>query len=303
MGSPDSIAHSHTMADDELEQELLMVAGRNRSGGGKQPRAPPAKKKGGKKRGGAEDEDYEEDDGSEDLFGSDDEEEEEEDEEEDEEEEEEEEVEERPKPKRKAAAGSSGGGGKRARREEEEEEQEDDDEDDDLDDDDVENLYFDEADKRRLQAMTELDREMILSERAEERDKQRQRRALIKSAKEAAAAEKVRRQCCIWAWGGEATMFSLIRSASTCAACPHAPMHAHNSNAHFIPHPVSGFLASHTSMPFPLLQGPRRSRSLRQRPGADDRADKDSAIRQIRAARARQEGKKKKGERGRAQLI
>ena len=56
---------------------------------------------------------------------------------------------------------------------------------------------------------------------------------------------------------------------------------------------------SHTSH---TTQGPRRSRSLRQRPGADDRADKDSAIRQIRAARARQEGKKKKkGEKGKVQ--
>ena len=50
-------------------------------------------------------------------------------------------------------------------------------------------LYLDAADRARLEAMTELDREMILSDRAEERDKLRQRKALLKSAK--GAADKV----------------------------------------------------------------------------------------------------------------
>lgn len=45
--------------------------------------------------------------------------------------------------------------------------------------------------RHKLEAMTELEREMILADRAEERDKARQRKALLKSAKEA-AADKVR---------------------------------------------------------------------------------------------------------------
>eukprot|EP00195_Chlamydomonas_chlamydogama_P013406 CAMPEP_0202908834 /NCGR_PEP_ID=MMETSP1392-20130828/47336_1 /ASSEMBLY_ACC=CAM_ASM_000868 /TAXON_ID=225041 /ORGANISM="Chlamydomonas chlamydogama, Strain SAG 11-48b" /LENGTH=216 /DNA_ID=CAMNT_0049598343 /DNA_START=112 /DNA_END=759 /DNA_ORIENTATION=- len=45
-------------------------------------------------------------------------------------------------------------------------------------------LYIDDNDRRKLEAMTELEREMILAERAEERDKQRQRKELLKKAKD-----------------------------------------------------------------------------------------------------------------------
>lgn len=69
---------------------------------------------------------------------------------------------------------------KRGRKQTQEEEDEDDDDEDGYGSD----LYIDEEDRRKLEAMTELEREMILAERAEERDKIRQRKALLKSAKQ-----------------------------------------------------------------------------------------------------------------------
>ena len=57
--------------------------------------------------------------------------------------------------------------------------------DDDMGDDDDgygSDLYKDEDDRRMLASMTELDREMILHDRAEARDKERQRKALLKNA-------------------------------------------------------------------------------------------------------------------------
>jgi RNA polymerase-associated protein RTF1 len=61
----------------------------------------------------------------------------------------------------------------------------DDDSDLDLD----EGLFQDEEDRRKLLAMTELDREMILAERAEQRDKERQRRELLQQQR--ASSQKV----------------------------------------------------------------------------------------------------------------
>jgi RNA polymerase-associated protein RTF1 len=51
-------------------------------------------------------------------------------------------------------------------------------------------LYIDEEDRAKLAAMTELQREMILADRAEERDQLRQRRALLKQSK--SVADKAR---------------------------------------------------------------------------------------------------------------
>lgn len=62
---------------------------------------------------------------------------------------------------------------KRARPQPEEEEEEGD------DDGYGSDLYVDDEDRDRLQAMTELDREMILADRAEKRDQDRQRRQLL----------------------------------------------------------------------------------------------------------------------------
>lgn len=62
---------------------------------------------------------------------------------------------------------------KRARAQPEEEEEEGDDDGYDSD------LYAGDEDRDRLQAMTELDREMILADRAEKRDQDRQRRQLL----------------------------------------------------------------------------------------------------------------------------
>ncbi|PNW85650.1 hypothetical protein CHLRE_03g196450v5 [Chlamydomonas reinhardtii] len=73
-------------------------------------------------------------------------------------------------PRRKKAATSKRG--KKVQSEE-------DDEDDDSDFDDEEGLYENEEDRRKLMAMTELEREMILADRAEQRDKERQRRQLL----------------------------------------------------------------------------------------------------------------------------
>lgn len=52
-----------------------------------------------------------------------------------------------------------------------------------------EDLFENADDKRRLMEMNELDREMILAERAEKRDKERQRKQLLQQGK--TAAEKV----------------------------------------------------------------------------------------------------------------
>ncbi|GAX80452.1 hypothetical protein CEUSTIGMA_g7891.t1 [Chlamydomonas eustigma] len=108
--------------------------------------------------------------------------------------------------------------------------EEEEDDEDDAESDDGSDLYIDEEDRKRLEAMTELQREMILSDRAEERDKQRQRKALLKSAK---AGEKQSAQA---------------------------------------------------------ASGSRASRRQRK---TGEAAEKDSAIRQIQAARKRQQGKGK----------
>ncbi|KAL6752112.1 hypothetical protein V8C86DRAFT_2439491 [Haematococcus lacustris] len=65
---------------------------------------------------------------------------------------------------------------------------------DDEDDDDGygSDLYIDEEDRRRLMAMTELDREMILADRAEERDKARQRKEIMKTANESGKSSRGR---------------------------------------------------------------------------------------------------------------
>ena len=74
-------------------------------------------------------------------------------------------------------------------------------------------LYLDSADRARLEAMTELDREMILSDRAEERDKLRQRKALLKSAK--GAADKV---------GGRMGVKSSVCGGHNAPMCPMHPL-------------------------------------------------------------------------------
>lgn len=51
--------------------------------------------------------------------------------------------------------------------------------------DDEDALYYDEEDRAKLMAMTELEREMELADRAEERDKIRQRKQLLKTTREA----------------------------------------------------------------------------------------------------------------------
>lgn len=56
--------------------------------------------------------------------------------------------------------------------------------------DDEEGPYENEEDRRKLMAMTELEREMILADRAEMRDKERQRRQLLQQQR--TASEKVR---------------------------------------------------------------------------------------------------------------
>lgn len=45
-------------------------------------------------------------------------------------------------------------------------------------------MYIDEDDRTKLEAMTELEREMILADRAEERDKARQRRDLLRNSRQ-----------------------------------------------------------------------------------------------------------------------
>lgn len=50
---------------------------------------------------------------------------------------------------------------------------------------DEESLFIDAADREHLMRMTELEREMILADRAEERDKARQRKELLESTREA----------------------------------------------------------------------------------------------------------------------
>jgi len=50
---------------------------------------------------------------------------------------------------------------------------------------DEDSLYLDAADRSNLMRMTELEREMILADRAEERDKARQRKQLLQTTKEA----------------------------------------------------------------------------------------------------------------------
>lgn len=70
---------------------------------------------------------------------------------------------------------------KRARAQQEEEESEGD------EDGYGSDLYEDDEDRDKLQAMTELDREMILADRAEKRDQDRQRRQLLQQQRSMAA--------------------------------------------------------------------------------------------------------------------
>ncbi|KAG1655298.1 hypothetical protein FOA52_002457 [Chlamydomonas sp. UWO 241] len=142
--------------DDDLEQELLAVAGRNR----------PGKRARGKAASESEfEEDDDDDDEDDDLFGSD------------------------------SDDGGGRGGGRKATRNtpakrgrkaaEEEEEEEDGEEEEDEDEGGYgSDLYIDDEDREKLGALNELQREIILAERAEERDKQRQRKSLLKSAKD-----------------------------------------------------------------------------------------------------------------------
>lgn len=102
-------------------------------------------------------------------------------------------------PRRKKAATSKRG--KKVQSEE-------DDEDDDSDFDDEEGLYENEEDRRKLMAMTELEREMILADRAEQRDKERQRRQLLQQR---AVTDKV----------GPGLALGRMRSSCTC--CGTAP--------------------------------------------------------------------------------
>lgn len=61
---------------------------------------------------------------------------------------------------------------------------------------DEDDLYEDDEDRRKLMAMTELEREMILADRAEQRDKERQRKQLLQQQR--TATEKVRVLGGIW---------------------------------------------------------------------------------------------------------
>lgn len=92
-------------------------------------------------------------------------------------------------PKRKR----SSKGGKPKKQADDEEKEDDADE---YDSDDPEGLFENEEDRRKLMAMTERDREMILFERAERRDNERQRMQLLQQQR--AATEKV----CSGAEGG-----------------------------------------------------------------------------------------------------
>lgn len=141
------------MADDlDLEEELLQVAGR-RTGGS-------SKKRGRSKRAADSDDEQDSDNlfGSDSDGGSDD---------------------DQPKRKKGSAAQKKQS---RARQESEEEDAYDDGDDDPDETGYGSDLYIDEEDRRKLESMTELEREMILAERAEERDKQRQRREILKKA-------------------------------------------------------------------------------------------------------------------------
>ncbi|EFJ41673.1 hypothetical protein VOLCADRAFT_98246 [Volvox carteri f. nagariensis] len=90
--------------------------------------------------------------------------------------------------RKKASKGSSSKRGKKPQSDE-------DDGDDDGDFDDEEGLYENEEDRRKLMGMTELEREMILAERAEMRDKERQRRQLLQQQRVATEkADKGRRK-------------------------------------------------------------------------------------------------------------
>ncbi|GIL51504.1 hypothetical protein Vafri_7475 [Volvox africanus] len=92
-------------------------------------------------------------------------------------------------PRRKKA--NKGSGSKRGKRHQ----SEDEDDEDDGDFDDEEGLFENEEDRRKLMAMTELEREMILAERAETRDKERQRRQLLQQQRAATEkADKSRRK-------------------------------------------------------------------------------------------------------------
>eukprot|EP00798_Chlamydomonas_sp_ICE-L_P017800 gene17800-24175_t len=140
------------MADelDDLDLELLQVAGRA---------------KGSKKRRQDSDDDS-------DIFGS--------------------ESDDEPRRKGPAKKLTKSSGGARRKGIQSESDYESDGDDDDLGDEDGygSDLYIDEEDRRKLEAMTELEREMILADRAEERDKLRQRRALLKKAKSVAGEDR-----------------------------------------------------------------------------------------------------------------
>jgi RNA polymerase-associated protein RTF1 len=82
-------------------------------------------------------------------------------------------------------------------------------------------LYEGDDDRRKLEAMTELEREMILAERAEQRDKERQRKQLLKqqrSATEKASSPGSCKTAALLEWG------SVVRRAKRCAAQYSCPM-------------------------------------------------------------------------------
>ncbi|KAG2498113.1 hypothetical protein HYH03_003871 [Edaphochlamys debaryana] len=88
-------------------------------------------------------------------------------------------------PRRKKGSSKAGAGGsKRGRKVQSDDDDDEDDGGSDIDDE----LFENDEDRRKLMAMTELEREMILADRAEARDKERQRKQLLQQR---AVAEKV----------------------------------------------------------------------------------------------------------------
>jgi RNA polymerase-associated protein RTF1 len=90
---------------------------------------------------------------------------------------------------RKSSKRSAAGGKKGAKAGE----SEDDDPDDPYDSD----LYIDEADRQELAGKTELEREMILAERAEERDRIKQRKEILRRAREKEQVNNVLSAWCL----------------------------------------------------------------------------------------------------------
>lgn len=149
-------------------------------------------------------------------------------------------------------------------------EDDDDEEDDDADDPYGPDLYINEEDRRKLEAMTELEREMILAERAEERDKIKQRKALLKTTKQVHA-------CTPWQvqhWAPQ-----LMQHVSCCRQC------AIDLQILLTCSMVNQYIHTH----FAHMQAEQRGgqrQSSRQKKAT---TEKDSAIKRIEAARKKQE--------------